>query len=414
MMNPRKKTWDFTENRGCFYIISVFIFLSLIISFPVTSFAEIPVPDSKKDTLPALERHLKEREKERKAVRRELQATKNEIVALKKKMINLGEEIQNTESKMQSLESHVSALNAEKSELEEKLETDHKKTARLALALQRISQIPSEALIARPSTPIRTVQSGILIKSALPLIQKEAQGLSKKLSRLQTVTAQLAIERRKLLQTRQEMTSQKAEMKAYLDNRQAFYTQRSNEYEHLSQEISHIAAQASTLGDLIEKLRQREKKKETEISNLPRPIKKAVLKVPENYLRRYEGDPRLPVSGVIQTGFGDLDRVGAHSRGLKIRTRDDSLVVAPLSGRVKFCGTFGRFGHVIIIEHEDDYHSLITGVSDVNCATGQHVITGEPLATMGPSISGGKPVLYYELRHKGQPVDPSNKIGGLS
>jgi septal ring factor EnvC (AmiA/AmiB activator) len=41
------------------------------------------------------------------------------------------------------------------------------------------------------------------------------------------------------------------------------------------------------------------------------------------------------------------------------------------------------------------------------------VNAGEPIGKMGVSADNQAPTLYYELRYKGNPVNPSKKISGL-
>jgi septal ring factor EnvC (AmiA/AmiB activator) len=45
---------------------------------------------------------------------------------------------------------------------------------------------------------------------------------------------------------------------------------------------------------------------------------------------------------------------------------------------------------------------------------GQSVDAGEPIGVLGKTSDGGDaPSVYYELRHKGQPINPSRRFAGL-
>ena len=373
-----------------------------------------PQPDRKTQALPALKEQLQERKKREKSLQDEIKTTEGEISSLRQKLISLGEDIQNTESEMRALESHVDSLNEEKNKLETQLNIDRQKSARLALALQRISQTPPEALIARPSSPLKTVQSGILMQSSIPVIQKEARMLKRNLDRLETVTAQLVEDRRRLLTTRQSLAVKQVQMRSFIDERQAYYQNTVSEHEQIQSEIKRMAAQAENLSELVAKIRQNQIDKARVRPAPEKPVKKAVLRPDTSLRKQYGGSPRLPASGIIEVGYGDDDVYGAPSRGLKIRTREESLIVSPIHGVIQYAGEFGRFGNVIIIQHDEGYHSLIAGLQRIDTGVGQEVLTGEPLGVMGSSLAGDKPVLYYELRRRGEPVDPSIKFGGLS
>ena len=129
---------------------------------------------------------------------------------------------------------------------------------------------------------------------------------------------------------------------------------------------------------------------------------------------RATGKPELPVQGVVLTGFGETDSIGAKSQGLSVEAPPGALVVAPMGGRIKFAGTFKNYGKMIIIEHESGYYSLIGGLGGISAAVDQAVRPGEPIGKLpGASSRGASPVLYYELRHKGQAIDPSRKFANL-
>ena len=126
------------------------------------------------------------------------------------------------------------------------------------------------------------------------------------------------------------------------------------------------------------------------------------------------GASRLPVSGVIMTGYGELNNIGAPSQGVTINGQAGALVVAPMGGIVRFAGEFKNYGRLIILEHKDDYHSLIGGLEAINITVGEKVGAGEPVGKLPVTPSrDDQPALYYELRYKGSPIDPSKKFSGL-
>ena len=59
----------------------------------------------------------------------------------------------------------------------------------------------------------------------------------------------------------------------------------------------------------------------------------------------------------------------------------------------------------MIIEHGDEYHSLVAGFDRLTAAVGQWVLAGEPVGTLR---EGAEPDqrLYLELRKNGEPIDP--------
>src|SRR3569833_1300345 len=118
------------------------------------------------------------------------------------------------------------------------------------------------------------------------------------------------------------------------------------------------------------------------------------------------GRPQLPVPGVILTGYGQTDPIGATSQGLTIKSNPRALVVAPMGGVMRFSGPFRNYGRLVILEHKDGYVSLIAGFETVDASIGQSLDAGEPIGKLPSASSRGDiPTLYYELRYKGRPVN---------
>jgi septal ring factor EnvC (AmiA/AmiB activator) len=101
--------------------------------------------------------------------------------------------------------------------------------------------------------------------------------------------------------------------------------------------------------------------------------------------------------------FGDKNAMGIKSDGWRIRTKPGALVVAPGDGRVEFADRFRRYNHIVIMNHNNGYISVLTGLETLNVLVGQEVLGGEPLGRMPPS----GPELYMELHKDGAPTDPS-------
>jgi septal ring factor EnvC (AmiA/AmiB activator) len=114
-----------------------------------------------------------------------------------------------------------------------------------------------------------------------------------------------------------------------------------------------------------------------------------------------QGDLRRP-SGKIISHFGNTSGGTAFSKGIVVETRPEADVVAPYDAEVVFAGPFRDYGRMVILRHSDGYHTLLAGMSALNCTPGQFLLEGEPLGSMGRRA----PHLYMELRKDGKPVDP--------
>jgi septal ring factor EnvC (AmiA/AmiB activator) len=124
----------------------------------------------------------------------------------------------------------------------------------------------------------------------------------------------------------------------------------------------------------------------------------------------HQGLLNMPVNGNIVTKFGKY--IEPHSgavnirNGIEIKTRQGTPIRAVFSGETMFSSWLKGYGNVLIIAHGEHFHTVYAHVEEVYSAKGKPVEAGEVIATVGDSGSMVGPSLYFEIRHKGSPVDP--------
>ena len=107
----------------------------------------------------------------------------------------------------------------------------------------------------------------------------------------------------------------------------------------------------------------------------------------------------LPVQARLSEGLGSVNRAGIASRGVRFSTPRGAAVMVPADGRVVFAAPFRGQDGIVIIEHNDDWTSLLLGVISEK-PRGSKVVRGEFLGrTLGP--------IGVELRRKGVPISPA-------
>ncbi len=112
----------------------------------------------------------------------------------------------------------------------------------------------------------------------------------------------------------------------------------------------------------------------------------------------------MPVAGAVVSRFGEGQKP-PFDRGLTIKVDDRRLVRAPRDGRVVFARAYEGFGLLLIIDHGNEYHSLLSGLSRFVVHEGWTVRAGQMVGTLEPGTeTAGR--LYVELRRRGVPVDP--------
>ncbi|MCB1958141.1 MAG: peptidoglycan DD-metalloendopeptidase family protein [Rhodocyclaceae bacterium] len=122
---------------------------------------------------------------------------------------------------------------------------------------------------------------------------------------------------------------------------------------------------------------------------------------------KLRGKLGAPVAGAMVGRFGE-PRVdgGALWKGVFIRADEGAEVRAVAPGEVVFADWLRGFGNLVIIDHGDAYLTIYGNNDIVVVSVGQRVVGGEPIAGVGVDGGTGESGLYFEIRHRGEPVDP--------
>ncbi len=114
-----------------------------------------------------------------------------------------------------------------------------------------------------------------------------------------------------------------------------------------------------------------------------------------------------PAQGSVIQGFRSRAR-GIIGQGLDIAGKEGSPVHSAAAGQVVYSGQgIASYGHLLIIKHNDDYLSAYAHNQRLLVREGEHVRAGQQIARMGKSGAAAQQVkLHFEIRRKGQPVDP--------
>jgi septal ring factor EnvC (AmiA/AmiB activator) len=116
-----------------------------------------------------------------------------------------------------------------------------------------------------------------------------------------------------------------------------------------------------------------------------------------------------PALGKLLRGWGDPED-GEPATGLSWQTEPGARVVAPCGGTVAFAEPFHGYGLLVIIDCGGGYNAVLSGLDQLAVVPGRAIQDGDPIGSMKVAAKGDAtepPVLYFELRKAGRPVDPS-------
>ena len=133
--------------------------------------------------------------------------------------------------------------------------------------------------------------------------------------------------------------------------------------------------------------------------------------VPDKGLGAQKGRLSLPVKGNIVERFGrhkhpEFDSF-TFSNGISVSAAAGTPIHAVFDGEVIFADYFKGYGNMIIVDHGGGFFSLYAHAASVVKKVGSKVARNDVLASVGDLDSSKGPLLYFEIRYQGKPVDPA-------
>jgi len=213
----------------------------------------------------------------------------------------------------------------------------------------------------------------------------------------------------------EDSIAQKTESLTVLRNSQQLESQRLKEKKLTrKQAVAVLSRELKNQGGELRRLKMDEQQLQELVSSLQELLvdipADATLQQP---FKTLQGKLRWPTRGRLAKRFGTRRGSGGLKwRGVMIEAAEGVNVRAVSQGRVAFSDWMRGFGLLVIIDHGDGYMSLYGHNQALYKEVGEWVDTGEVVALLGASGGQAESGLYFELRHKGQPINPVRWCAG--
>jgi septal ring factor EnvC (AmiA/AmiB activator) len=398
--------------------------------------------DSPEQQLKSVNKALTESRRKDADLTKQAQKLATDLDTLRQNEVAAAKTAQHHEATLTALEDKLATLNAAETRKADELKRRGEQQTQLLMALTRLSRNPPEGLALAPGEPLDAVRSATLMGAAIPPIITAARTLRQEIDALALLRHDIGEAEARERAERDALSENQTRLAAMIARKTALQAQIQQGASDNNQRLLQLAAQATDLHQLIEKLDGERREREAEQQRQAEEQRRAEAKQHEAEREARLGEPRpdaapgavevmapapiipdpskpkvvrpfaasrglmvYPASGQLVLRYGENDDLGVASKGVTLETRPEARVVAPFDGRILFAGPFRGYGQILIIEHSDGYHSLLAGLDRIEGSVGQWLVAGEPVGTM----PGGdaRPRLYLELRHDGQPINPS-------
>lgn len=317
--------------------------------------------------------------------------------------------IQAEEARIGAAEAQVRLIDRLRSAQRARLAERQGPIIRLTAALQTMARRPTALALVQPGSVTDMIHVRALLGATLPVIRARTAGLRAEVARGDAL-------RRRADQAVMDLRQEQRQLeirRIALARLEADQRRRSQDYVDtamieqdrtiaLGEKARDIAQLIADLGDQAD-IRAR-------LAALPGPVLRPAVPgrmaappaaAADGAVGNGPPPYRLPVIGRVVAGLGEISDSGVRAKGITLQTARAAQVVSPADGRIAFAGPFRGYAAIVIIDHDNGWATLITGLRSLTVKPGEDVIQGSPVGL----ADGAAPRVTVELRHAGQPVD---------
>ena len=177
------------------------------------------------------------------------------------------------------------------------------------------------------------------------------------------------------------------------------------ELKNLEKKITQVSLlqKKITINPDVKNREKKVKKSAKNINELVKGIKVPKLKNNKKTLTSFQ----MPLQASIVSEFGQSKTNKIFKNGVIFQVLEESFVAAPFEGIVVYANKFKSYGNLIIIENENGYFCILSGMDKIIISSGNKVFKGEPIARISNKL---KNKLYFELRKNGKIINPKSKV----
>ena len=318
-----------------------------------------------------------------------------ELKSIERKVGEVNQKIRATKKKITGKKSELAALRETRLKHQRKLSQENDYLAEQVYAAFTLGQQERVKLLLSQQDP-QALQRNLVYyqyfsNARVDLINKVQRNIDKV-----TETTQLIQQAKLDLEKGQKaLSTQKKELRKDLGKRKTI--------------IGSLDKQLKEQGGSLSRLEDEAK----QLQNLIKSIEEIFIDAPESEISHMafaelKGKLAWPVKGKVRKLFGRNKPLSKlRWQGVVIEAPNGRQVKAVSHGRIAFADWLRGLGNLIIIDHGNSYLSLYGHNESLFKSAGEWVEPGDIISTIGSSGGQKKPALYFEIRKKGRPQNPT-------
>ncbi len=390
------------------YILSVFLlFLSPFVLLASTPHEELT---GVKREIRAKQNLLKKTQKVEAAVSVELQSILKTLEIKESELKQLDRDLLTVESVIERTEIEIKKTAEEAKGKQRQIET------RL-ISLYKAGELGAIRMFFSAETFPQMAENIRLMRSVLDSDKRIFAEYSKKIEELHQLKSRMEQDAVRKERLKGHISAKRKEIEEEKKKKSVYLAKVRLDRKGYEASLKELQANAARLQNMLKRLelesRRRAVKRDNKTGSTTK-LPAELPPVPDRGFASQKGRMQRPVKGEIVEGFGKHKHPEFNSftftKGIFISAPAGSDIKAIYEGTVIFADFFKGYGNMVIVDHGGGYFSLYAHTSKILKKTGSEVNKGDLIATVGDSDSTRGPVLYFEIRHQGKPVDPAGWI----
>lgn len=342
----------------------------------------------------ALQAQLKAVQGTKTGLQKELENSEKQINELQKKANGINQQLREQRQELQKLQH-------EKVDLQKRQEAQRQQMAEQLVASYKLGERSEIKVLFNQESPAKFARTLKYHSYFLGAHKAEIEKYTATIARIDEITPAIESRSAQLSALQAQLAKQQTDLKKLHGQRQTA--------------LAKVNANLKTKQGELNKLQQDKQKLQTLMTQVTRSVAKAQTSpayVPlpaggEKFTAR-KGKLLWPTQGNLLHRFGSARIPGQLNwSGIYVGAAEGTPVVAVHHGRVVFADYFGGHGLIVIVDHGEGYMTLYAHNQVLFKKAGDLVKAGENIASAGNSGGQSSTGVYFEIRLRGNPIDPA-------
>ena len=374
------------------FIIIPALALILLMSFPPPAASAEDVGVAKKK-YKAIQKEIKSQEEKLKQASLTEQSTLSALDRTNRELNTVRVRLGKQKARLRETKAEIGKARAEAGELEEKLRSHREWMARKLRVMHRYGRYGDVLMLLGAARDAPELLRRWKYLEVLTKQERKAIGeyrgtlelLARKQAELQGLYARQTAEKKDVQRDLKELARRKSEKQKVL----ATVKHKKAAYEKL---LKDLALASKKLREVI-----------MEAERSKRFVSKG--------FRKLKGKLPWPVQGLVTIPYGTQRdpefKTPVFRNGIYITSDTGAVAKAVHSGKVVYAKWFKGYGQLVIINHGSGYHTLYANLQEIFLSEGDIIVNRAGIGRVGDSSVLDRPSLYFEIRYKGKPLNPT-------